>query len=62
MLGCHQREKEKCIVADVGDKKEGLEDSLYVRMQVMIDIRKKALENIKVAQTRKKRYYESKMM
>ena len=60
VMGCHQREKEKFIVAEVGDKEEGLEESLYVRTQAMIDIRKKALENIEVAQTRQKRYYDAK--
>ena len=50
----------KCIVAEVGYREEGLEDSLYVRTQVMIDIRKKALENIEEAQTRQKRYYDAK--
>ena len=38
-MGCHQRGEEKCIVAEVGYREEGLEDSLYVRTQAMIDIR-----------------------
>ena len=50
----------KCIVAEVGYREEGLEDSLYVRTQAMIDIRKKALENIEEAKTRQKRYYDAK--
>ena len=53
-MGCQQRGEEKCIVAEVGYREEGLEDSLYVRTQVMIDIWKKALENIEEAQTRPK--------
>ena len=53
-MGCHQRGEEKCIVAEVRYKEKGLEDSLYVQTQAMIDIRKKALENIEEAQTRKK--------
>ena len=50
----------KCIVAEVGYREEGMEDSLYVRMQAMIDVRKKALENIDKAQTRQKIYYDAK--